>query len=202
MAITRQRDAAALPAHAHDLEEILAEAFRLFARGVADRRSAFRTPTVATIGADGAPRARTMVLRRFNAAARNVTFHSDQRSAKVIDLAADARAAIHVYDAHAALQLRLAARVRVHAGDEAARAAWAAGNPSSHVGYAISPAPGAAVPAPPPASTDPDSGFSNFALLVLSFDTLEWLWLYHGGHRRARFAWDESGAMTATWLVP
>jgi hypothetical protein len=188
--------------HPDDLSEVLAEAFRLLARGVADRRSAFRTPTVASVGPDGAPRLRTMVLRRFDPVARRLALHSDQRSAKLADIAGEPRLADHVYDSHAALQIRLSATAQIHAGDEVAHAAWAASAPSARVGYAISPAPGTAIPAPLPAGTDAETGFCNFAVLALTFDTLEWLWLYHGGHRRARFTWAADGSVESTWLVP
>lgn len=191
-----------LPAHADDLDEVLAEAFRLFARGVADRRSAFRAPTVATVGPDGAPRARTMVLRRFDPAARRLTLHTDQRAGKIADIARNPSVALHVYDARAALQIRLATRAQVHANDAVARASWAASAPTSLTVYTISPAPGTAVTAPPPAPAGQETGFSNFAVLALTFDTLEWLWLHHSGHRRARFDWTADGAFRATWLVP
>lgn len=191
-----------LPAHADNLTEVLAEAFRLLARGVADRRSPFRTPTVATVGPDGGPHARTMVLRRFDQAARCLTLHSDQRTSKIIDIALMPRVAVHIYDARAALQVRLTARARLHVGDAVARAAWAASAPSSHAVYAISPAPGTQVAAPPPAAANQEEGFNNFAVLALSFDTLEWLWLHHGGHRRARFTWAADGSLHASWLVP
>jgi len=204
MAMTEQGRAVAdiLPPHADDLDEVLAEAFRLFSRGAADRRSAFRTPTIATVGPDGAPRLRTMVLRRFEPATRRLTLHTDRRAAKLIDIAHQPCVAVHVYDARAALQVRLSARARIHAGDAVAREAWAAGAPSSHFGYAITPAPGTEIAAPPPAAIGGGAGFGNLALVTLTFDTLEWLWLYHGGHRRACFAWAEDGSHRSAWLVP
>ncbi len=191
-----------LPSHADDLDEVLAEAFRRFARGVADRHSAFRTPTIATVGPDGGPRIRTMVLRRFEPAARRLTLHTDRRATKLSEIDHQPRVAVHVYDARAAVQVRLSARAAVHVADDLAREAWEAGAPSSHTCYAVNPAPGTVVAAPPPAATDQDAGFANFAVLALTFDTLEWLWLYHGGHRRARFAWADDGSHSASWLVP
>jgi len=204
MAVTKLGCAVAdiLPSHADDLDEVLAEAFRLFSRGVADRRSAFRTPTIATVGPDGAPRIRTMVLRRFEPAARRLTLHTDQRAAKLSEIDHQPRVAVHVYDARAAVQVRLSARVLVHVADHLAREAWEAGAPSSHTCYAVNPAPGTVVAAPPPAATDRDAGFVNFAVLAMTFDTLEWLWLYHAGHRRARFDWADDGSYSAAWLVP
>jgi hypothetical protein len=191
-----------MPAHANDLAEVLAEAFRLFSRGVADRRSPFRTPTIATAGPDGAPSARTMVLRGFDPAARRVMLHTDRRAGKLVNLAHTPRVSVHVYDARAALQVRLSALAQVHVDDAVARAAWGAGVPAGRACYAISPAPGTEVPAPPPAPSDTEAGFANFAVLALTFDVLDWLWLDHAGHRRARFAWAADRSLRAAWLVP
>jgi len=143
-----------------------------------------------------------MVLRQFDPAARRLTVHTDLRAGKISDIARNPNVAVHVYDARAALQVRLSTRAQMHANDGVARASWAASTPASKAIYAISPAPGTEVAAPPPAPANQDAGFSNFAVLVLTFNALEWLWLQHGGHRRARFDWTADGALRATWLIP
>ena len=190
------------PAHADDLDALLEEAFRLLARGAADRHSPFHTPTIATVGPDGAPQARTMVLRSFDAAARRLSVHTDLRSGKMADLERQSRVAVHAYDPRHAVQLRLSAVARLHADDAVSQAAWAASRASSRAGYAIDPGPGRAVAVPPPMPQDPDAGRPHFAVLVLVFDQLEWLWLSHTGHRRARFDWGPEARRQATWLVP
>jgi hypothetical protein len=190
------------PAHAERLDAILAEAFRLLAEGVADRRSAFHSPTFATIGLDGAPTARTLVLRGFEPAARQLRLHTDSRSGKVEEVARDPRCALHVYDAEAQIQLRLAGQASLHRHDEVAEAAWTGSRPFSRICYSVAPSPGTPVPAPPAAPADPDAGRPNFAALVFTFSTLEWLWLSIEGHRRARFAWHGGPEPAATWLVP
>ncbi|MCS6891195.1 MAG: pyridoxamine 5'-phosphate oxidase family protein [Rhodovarius sp.] len=187
------------PAFADDLAATLREAFALLARGVADRHSPFHTPTLATIGRDGAPRARTLVLRGFDPAARQLRLHSDARSAKLAEALADPRAALHVYDPRAQVQLRLEGRLSIHREDALADAAWAASRPSSRMCYAIEAAPGTPVASPPPAPRDPDAGRPHFAVLMLRFHRLEWLWLDAAGHRRALFTFDPD---SATWLVP
>lgn len=195
-------DEGALCAPVDDLGAVVASAFRLFARGVADRRSAFRTPSVATVGADGAPRVRTMVLRGFDAAARRLTLHTDRRGEKIGDIVRMPRVAVHVYDARAAIQIRLGATARLHVDDEVARAAWQRALPASLACYAVDPGPGRSVAAPPAAPVFSEAGFANFAVLAVNFDSLEWLWLHHGGHRRAKFAWTADGGCGASWLVP
>jgi pyridoxamine 5'-phosphate oxidase len=189
------------PAHADDLAAARAEAFALLARGVADRRHPFHTPTLATLGLDGAPRARTLVLRGFDAAGRTLRLHSDARSGKVGELSRDPRACLHLYDSGAQVQIRLEGRASVHREDGTAEAAWANSRPFSRMCYAIVPAPGTPVATPPPAPRDEAGGRAHFAALTLTFARMEWLWLAAGGHRRARFTWTPEGE-EATWLVP
>lgn len=189
------------PGFADDLGETLAEAFRLLARGVADRRHPFHTPTLATIGADGAPRARTLVLRGFEAEARTLRLHTDTRSGKHAELEAEPRCALHAYDAGAQIQLRLTGRARLHRDDWLADAAWAASRPFSRLCYAAPDAPGSPVAAPPAAPREGD-GRAHFAAIALVFDALDWLWLDATGHRRARFTWHDGAAPRAEWLAP
>jgi hypothetical protein len=187
---------------APELAELLAEAFRLLSRGVADRRHPFHSPTLATTGLDGMPQARTVVLRGFDPARRQLRLYTDSRAAKAAELAARPWAALHGYDPGTQSQLRLRGRASLHHDDAAADAAWAASPTGSRALYAISPAPGTPCGAPPPAPQDSEGGRPHFCVVLLELVRLEWLHLAPGGHRRARFDWPEDGAATATWLVP
>lgn len=190
------------PAPPETLEDTLAEAFRLLSRGVADRRSPFHTPTLATAGAGGAPNLRTVVLRAFDPAARCLRFHTDRRSAKAVEIAADSRAMIHGYDAGAQVQLRIAGHASLHLDDALAETAWGASREMSRMCYASPHPPGAPVAAPPAAPLDAVSGRANFAAVTLRIATLDWLLLAHAGHRRAHFAWDADGVLAAGWRAP
>jgi hypothetical protein len=68
--------------------------------------------------------------------------------------------------------------------------------------YAAPDPPGAPVPAPPPAPQDEAAGWAHFAVVTLRVEALDWLLLDAAGHRRARFAWDEAGALAAGWIAP
>ena len=193
---------AILPPHAHSLDAALAEAMGMLLHAVTDRRSAFNTPTLATIALDGAPAARTVVLRGFDPASRTLRLHSDARAAKAAELLREPRCALHFYDAGAQVQLRLGAVARVHRDDALADDAWSGSRAFSRMWYAVEPGPGAVLPAPLQAPQDPDAGRDNFATLRLAFHSLEWLWLSVEGHRRARFTWRDGEVPDATWLVP
>ena len=188
------------PAFADDLSEALAEAERRLTRAVADRRSPWRTLQLASIAADGAPDVRTLVLRAVDPGARRLRLHTDRRSAKIAELAADPRVMLHGYDPGAKLQLRLAGKAEVVTG-EGARAAWLGSAPQARACYAIAPAPGTAVAAPPPAPELDETAEANFAVVMVTYHSLDWLWLCAEGHRRARFDWS-SGTLEARWLVP
>ena len=188
-----------------DLAETLAEAWRRLARGAADRRSGFHTVQLATV-ADGAPRVRTVVLRAVAPSQRLIRIHTDARSAKAAELAADARVEVCGYDAQAKMQIRLRGLASLHAGDAVADAAWAASGQGSRMAYRAAVAPGA--PLERPEDVDPqtraplsDLGRENFMAVTVAVARLEWLYLAASGHRRALYEWS-GAALCARWLAP
>ncbi len=195
------------PAHYDDLDAGLAHAWAMLARGVADRRSAFRTPTLGTIGVVGSPQVRTVVLRGCDVGRRTLRFHTDLRSGKVAELQLRPLAALHFYDAGQKLQLRIAGTTQLHHDDDVARAAWAASQAMSRACYTQDVAPGRPIErasAIPQAAGVPDgatTGFDNFVAVVVAVHSIEWLYLGSQGHRRARFTWD-GDQVQATWLAP
>jgi pyridoxine/pyridoxamine 5'-phosphate oxidase len=184
------------------LHEFQEEAFRRLSGGVADRASAFHAPALVTISPEGAPEARTMVLRGFDGERRTLRLHTDARSGKIGSLARDPRCQVFGYDAAAKLQLRLNGIATVHDLDTLAEDAWAASRASSRMCYAAPDAPGTPVAAPPAASRDAVAGRRNFRALIVRFHSLEFLELAAAGHRRARFVWRDGAMAEATWLAP
>jgi hypothetical protein len=180
----------------------LQEAFRLLANAVPERRSAFHTPTLASLDDAGAPSLRTIVLRGFDAKARTLRFHTDRRSDKARGIARDPRVMMHFYDAALHVQIRVAGKAVLHLDNAVADGAWEGSQRSSRMCYAATDASGAIVPAPPAAPQDTEIGRPHFAAVVIGFDRLEWLWLAAAGHQRARFIWDEAGNLTADWIAP
>jgi hypothetical protein len=96
----------------NDLDATLGELWRRLARRVADRRSGFHTVQLASIGPDGMPWVRTVVLRGVEAAARRLRVHTDRRSAKFAEPAARPAVEVCAYDPRAKIQLRLRGRPR------------------------------------------------------------------------------------------
>ena len=186
-----------------DLQGSCDYGWAMLERGAADRRSAFHTPTVATIGLDGRPRLRTIVLRACDTANRSLRFHTDARSDKINELRANPRAAMHFYDAGAKIQLRLDVRLDMLTG--AARDdAWAKTRPMSRECYQVTTAPGCTIDTPEQVVFDAaatDDGAVHFVPVAAHVEAMEWLYLAARGHRRARFDFT-ANPPAASWLVP
>lgn len=189
-----------------DLNGSMVHAWRMLVRGVADRRSPCHSPTVATIGSDGRPRLRTVILRGADPETWTLRFHTDRRSDKVNELASDSRVSLLAYDPGAKIQIRVEGMASVHTEDALADAAWAGSRSFSQICYGSAPAPGQTIAnggafSLPVGSDDVAQGRANFSAVQLSVTLLEWLYLAHAGHRRARFVRTAEGT-ESVWLAP
>lgn len=195
-----------------NLEVVLADIWRRLVRGKADRRSAFHTPVVSTVSPSGVPEQRVMVLREVNQSRAAMRFHTDNRTAKCASLTTNTSVSVLGYDVGAKIQIRVTGNGRIETQGGTADQAWHSSVPSSRRCYVAEAAPGAfsAVPTSGlPASVEnrvPDIaeteiGRENFAVLMIEIDQLEWLYLAHDGHRRARFV-RNGNDWVGNWLIP
>jgi pyridoxamine 5'-phosphate oxidase len=192
------------PSFYNDLAGTLGHAWALLARGVKDRHSGFHTPTIATIGPDGRPRARTVVLRGCDPSTGELRFHTDARAAKIAELSLDPRIALHGYDRGQKIQIRIDGVASIHGDDAVADQAWQGSQEFSKVCYGIAPGPGTVIEAAGDFTLPDDSiaisaGQAAFRAVVIKAQTLEWLYLAHVGHRRAVF---DLSIGQGRWLAP
>ena len=190
------------PLYYNDLDATLAEAWRLLTRGAVDRRSPVHTPCVATVGLDGLPKLRTVVLRHTDPILRRLRFHTDRRSGKLAEFAANAAVQVLGYDPARKIQLRVSGTAHPHHADDYAHAAWQRSQAQSQLCYRQNAAPGTpasdAVAALAPAAHD---GEDNFTAVEIAVTEIEWLYLAAQGHRRARFTWRDNH-LHSEWLAP
>jgi 3-hydroxyisobutyrate dehydrogenase len=202
-----------LPDDEPDLAAILENVWYLLDKGVRQRKHGFHLPTVATFDPATGPTCRTVVLRGVDRGARRLRFHTDARSAKVAQIQREPRIGLTFYDVSDETQVRVQARAHVHFADASAEAAWEATRPFSRRCYLAENAPGAATEAPTsglpdwavdatPTAEQSEAGRENFAIVLCDIVSFDWMFLSHRGHRRARFVWDDSGALHWEWAQP
>ena len=126
------------------LTEFYRVAWDQLGRGVADAKHPARTPTLATISANGFPTQRTVVLRAADRLTSQVEVHTDSLTPKVEELRENNKAALHVWIRKSMLQLRLEVCFDVLTGLEVADR-WNAVPPTSRISYGTKPVPGKAI---------------------------------------------------------
>ena len=163
-------------------------------RATQDRHHEWRTPVLATVGADGAPQARTVVLRQAHANLARLLVYTDSRSPKVGELAASPGVTLVFWSKRLNWQLRVRANMSVQTTGPEVEAAWAGLSQSTAAGdYLSASAPGDALPVTP--STP--STRHHLAVLTAQVRHMDWLELGRGGHRRAVF-----DAHSWAWRTP
>lgn len=195
-----------------ELDAILNDIWTRWGRGAADRRSPFHTPVVGSIGKNGTPEQRVMVLRKADRAKNTLRFHTDRRSAKADEISRSNAVSVVGYDPGAKIQLRASGSAIIDHASAWADEAWGRTSASGRRSYLTTLGPGSisdvatsglpvafehGVPSP----TESEAGRANFAIVPVSVNRLEWLHLAATGHRRASFTLDADG-WSGEWLVP
>ncbi|WP_175780760.1 pyridoxamine 5'-phosphate oxidase family protein [Burkholderia anthina] len=178
--------------------------------GVSVQRSPFTMLQAATLGLDGAPKVRTIVLRQVSRADRLLSFHTDVRSEKVAELRRDPRIAIVANDLDALVQIRAEGTVAICDDDAQRRAIWQSSRPHTLLLYRAPLRPGTPVASPEdaplaaspsPGAAPADDGYQHFCLLHVTVTRIDWLELARTGHRRAVFDLSDEG-YEGSWVAP
>jgi hypothetical protein len=156
---------------------------------------------LASTDADGLPDARTVVLRQVDAVAGQLTFYTDSRSPKVLQLQAQAQAMLVFWSARLGWQLRVRVACKVITAGQEVEALWQGVKQSAAAGDYLSPLPPGAVltqgSSTPNAETTDVMPVHSFALLRAQVLQIDWLELSRAGHRRAQLS-----ATHWEWLTP
>jgi len=201
-----------LPIFYNDLPATLRKLETLFSGAQSQPDHPFRKPFLATIGQDGHPKSRIIILREVDWGEKTLRLHTDVRSAKVAEIRANPNVNLAFYHAGEEIQVQLSATANVHTDDAYADQAWEASSPSSLRAYlanalsgAVSKTPISGLPAEVegflPSRGQVEAGRKNFAAIEVKVRQIEWLLLSPSGNRRARFE-IEQDAWAGTWLVP
>ena len=143
-------------------------------------RSPFNFLQLATSGLDGSPQLRTVVLRRCDPKEGTITFITDTRSPKAIEIGRDPRVSLLGFDPARMIQLRLSGDAQLITDEQERHEIWAALPERTTALFKMPLAPGTAIDddgdALHRAALDnPDVAFARLAVIIVRLSRLEWL---------------------------
>lgn len=163
----------------------------------ADSKSGLRYVNLCTVDLTGHPQARLVVMRSANAKTRVIEIHTDVRTQKWREVAANPFVTILAFDTEGGLQLRLRGTVERHAqGNLIASDAWRRLSPWTRATYAGGP-PGELPTDEKSLAAEPEaeSGKSFFGVPLFRACELDWFQLKREGNRRALFSYRSDGKL-------
>lgn len=170
-------------------DRVLTEVWALLAAAVDDRTAPWRLPVMATTTPEGAPTARTVVLRDVDAAAGRVEIHTDRRSAKARHLAADPRCELVFWDPGLHWQVRLGGTVEMAVEGAAVETVWNRLHVTRRAAYAGGRAPGSPLYSQLDTAHDPRAAFMVLTMTVRHVD-----WVSLEGPQNRRMIYLRDGA--------
>lgn len=170
-------------------------------------RSPFTMMQLATIGIDGAPRVRTVVVRQVDEAQSTLSFATDVRSPKIAEIRRDPRVALAGFDAQGGIQIRLEGQAMIIDQPEEKKPFWDMCRPHTRALFKAPHAPGIEIASPRAGGETtkrPDgteSAFLNFCVVSVELQRLEWLDVSPERHQRCSFL-QTAGSWAGTWIAP
>jgi 3-hydroxyisobutyrate dehydrogenase len=193
----------------YHLPELEQDCWDRLVSGAVKSRTPFHTPSIATLH-QGEVSLRTVVLRKTLPTERELRFHTDIRSPKWQELSQNPSISALFYDAIDRIQLRVKGKAVLHHTNEITAEAWQKTSLSSRKCYLTRFSPSSFSEESTSGLTDDiehenftlaesESGYSNFGIVSIHVQSIDWLWLNHAGHRRAFFDYEKGSFQ---WMIP
>ncbi len=193
------------------LDEVAEQCWQLLGRGGADSKDPFHSPTLITLGRDGFPAARTVILRKTIRPERVLLCHSDWRAQKIAQIQAHDQVLWHGWHPKHRIQLRLRGRATLHRDDALADQEWSRASDSSRLSYSATQPPSTEMNSLAQAqakhssyealeTVDTEPWRAHFCVIRSQIEAFDYLLLDRSGHRRAQFRWEQDH-WQGSWVV-
>lgn len=174
---------------------------------VSDRRSGFRTISIANLDLNNAPDVRTVVLRDVDLVNRMIRFHTDRRASKVQALLKAPSVMVLGYAPELKLQIRMSGVANVITEGPVWTEAWQSSQHQSRACYSVAGAPGSDITNPSDydisSDFDHELASQNFCAVQVQISSMDALYLDRVGHRRMKADYSKTSAIPAyTWVIP
>jgi pyridoxamine 5'-phosphate oxidase len=190
------------------LNTIHEEIWDYLENGIKDTSSSFHFPIVSSIDANGNPSTRTVVLRRVNKKNKIISFNTDIRSNKWIEIKHNKNVSVHIYDFSKKTQIRIKGTANLNYENEKWLTAWNSTPNMSRECYASPYPPSIVIKNPEDIDKniktikheELDKYKENFGTIDIHIKSIDWLYLLYSGHRRAQFTYKQN--INMVWIAP
>jgi 3-hydroxyisobutyrate dehydrogenase len=193
----------------YNLSELEQDCWDRLVSGAVKSRTPFHTPSIATLH-QGDVSLRTVVLRKTLPTERELRFHTDVRSPKWQELSQNPSISALFYDGLERIQIRVKGKAFLHHSNEITDEAWQKTSISSRKCYLTRFSPSSFTEESSSGLSEnienenftlseSESGYSNFGIVSIHVQSIDWLWLNHTGHRRAFFDYEKG---MNSWMIP
>ena len=190
------------------LKNIHSQVWEDFKDGVKNTKSSFHFPVISTIDKDGFPSSRTVVLRKIDKKNKIISFNTDIRSNKWNEIINNNKVSLSIYDTSKKTQIRILGKAIVNYKNKIWESAWNSTPRMSRECYSTPYSPSTVISKPEDIdlnlkkikTEDYEKYKINFGRIDIHIYSLDWLYLVHSGHRRAKFIYDKEVSMV--WIAP
>jgi len=193
-----------------DLNIVHNNIWNLLLEGVKKSNSPFHYAGICTINNEGFPTSRTIVVRDINKTKKTLCFNTDIRSSKWKELKnTSTKVSLLLYNNILKTQIRISGKSILHYQDADWETAWRNTTDNSRECYASPYSPSIIIKQPNKIdqkfieikNTDLDIYKANFGRVEIKIHCIDWLYLKHTGHRRAKFEY-KNNKCNMSWLAP
>lgn len=208
--VRSQMQASSSQPPAHQGELLYSKIANELEKGAEDRAHPFHLISCASLGMDGWPKVRMVVLRQFLREERLLFFHSDRRSPKIAEIRENPKISLMCYDAQEKTQLRMAAIAHLHLDDAITQARWLASPVYSKRCYLTPLPPSTPIESPrafdflhvPWNEATDNQARRNFCVVSCKIFAIDHLELQALGHQRTNLLWDDDQLLAVQPLMP
>lgn len=192
--------------------EILNNIKELLVNAAKDRNHSFHTPIFSNNNDSYSTNSRVIVLRKFDQEKMILSFNTDYRSPKIIELKKNNKSNFVFYDAKIKIQLKIKTLTKIHHDNEIALKAWGQTRLFSRKCYLTKKAPSSitniaedGIPEHlkgiDPSKDESEIGYKNFTVVENLIQEIDWLYLASSGHRRLKIFFDNQ-KLIHKWIIP
>ena len=190
-----------------DRKEILDKIWDELILGLNSGKHPFHIFTVSTVK-NNKPDSRSVVLRTVDKENKSISFHTDLRSKKILQIKESENICALFYDKDSKIQLRIYGSASKETNSLLIKEKWNSSKEMSKLCYLNKISPGEVINEPKDylygkeELNNIELGIKNFSIINIKISQIDWLSLNHEGHQRMLINYTSNNKIEFDWVAP